>query len=100
MAHKHMMEDKGYEVRNIEISRADDGSFIYNVHAKKTHKEDNDMMDYKSYTYTYDNVDDIADALEDDLMTPHPHMMKNGMKKSDLENELHRKSKKQTARKY
>ena len=50
-------------------------------------------MSYKTYTYTYDTVDDIADALEDDLMTPHPRKMK----KSDLEKELSRKSNKKSA---
>ena len=95
MAHKHNKEyeDKGYEVKHIEIRRADDGSFIYNVHAEKIEKSDNMPMSYKTYTYTYDTVDDIADALEDDLMTPHPRKMK----KSDLEKELSRKSNKKSA---
>ena len=101
MAHKDMKEDKGYIVKNVTIKRADDNSFIYEVHAEKI-GDGNSPMDYHTYTYTFDNVDDIAEALEDDLMTPHPKVKK---EKSMLDKEINRGKRKkpdlkQVARKY
>ena len=97
MAHEHMKEDKDYKVKHVDIRRADDGSFIYTAHCERE-KQDNEIVGYKEYTYTFDKIDDIAKALEDDLMTPHPRKMSKD--KSDLDKELDRKSNKKTAKKY
>lgn|SRR3990167_2583186 len=60
-------EESDKKVHAIHIKILDDGTFHYDVMSKC---EDDEMMP-EMKEYSFQNVDDLINAIKDDLQTPH-----------------------------